>query len=128
MYNVDRFITKVKVNLDNGLYRFYCESATGKSYLCKLLKQYREAREYVAAYSYQDKVAGLPIESVFYEGVKLVMFDRCDLYDADIIDVVQKHYKDTIILLDIKNLNKKLAQIADLVFIDLGKDYITVSE
>lgn len=126
MYRLDEFDVKVHVNLDNGLYRFENQSSTGKTWLCKTLKQYRTAGAQVAGYTYADKVAGLPVRSIFYKDTKLVVVDRCTLYSEEVTEELLKHCKDTIILVDIKDLSQELAQLCDVCFIEIYPNKIVV--
>lgn len=102
MFSLDNYDVKITVNLDNGLYVFDNESASGKSRLCALLKKYRVYGEPVAGYTYADFVNGLDIGTVLRDGYKLVLIDRYDMYLNHAIDRLEAFARSSIVLVDCK--------------------------
>ena len=54
MFSLLKYSVKINVNLDNGVYVFDNESATGKSRLYSLVKKYSAYGEPVAGYTFED--------------------------------------------------------------------------
>lgn len=118
MVVIDKYSIQIKIELSNGVYIFNNESATGKTRLLKLLKQYRTVGEKVAGYTYSDKQAGLPPESCFRDNPEVVMFDRYDMYKGYADKIIEKHCRDSIILIDLK---------CDQAIVPLVDDWCTIS-
>ena len=67
MYKTDssnNYGTIIDINLENGIYIFDNQSATGKTRLCKALRDCQKYGEPVASYTYDDKLLGIPIENI----------------------------------------------------------------
>lgn len=63
MFNLN-YKPAISINLDNGVYLFDNQSATGKTRLCRLLKSCQSYNEPVAAYTYSDFTVGFEISKV----------------------------------------------------------------
>ena len=78
MFIIDRYRVKIQIKKEPGLYTFDPFSATGKSYLCRLCKQYHNYGESAAGYDYYDYLDGRPLP----ENVQLLVVDRYDLFQV----------------------------------------------
>ena len=104
MFKLDKYSVKIAINLENGIYVFDNESATGKTRLCKLLKEYQAYGEAVASYTYNDKLLGHPISEVLNPSkFKVVILDRYDLYEGDGKELINECAKSMVILVDCKD-------------------------
>lgn len=104
MFEIDSYAVKIKINLENGIYVFDNESATGKTRLCKLLKEYQAYGEAVASYTYNDKLLGRSISEIFIpDKYKVILLDRYDLYEGEGRELINECAKNTIILVDCKD-------------------------
>lgn len=125
MYKNNEYRPNINIDLDNGIYVFESESATGKTYLCKHLKKLRAYGEPVASFTYNDILLGNSIESVF-KNCKLVVLDRYDLYKEVGHDLMRMYKDKAIILIDCK-LGFIEGIDSETCFIDLTKNNIEVS-
>lgn len=104
MYRLDKYAIKIVIDLENGIYVFDNESATGKTRLCKLLREYQAYGENVASYTYNDKLLGMSVDEILIpEKYKVVLLDRYDLYEGDGKELINKYAKEMIILVDCKD-------------------------
>lgn len=104
MYRLDSYSVEIIINLENGIYVFDNESATGKTRLCKLFKEYQAYGEAIASYTYNDKLLGYPISKVLIPNkYKVILLDRYDLYEGDGKEFINKCANNTIILIDCKD-------------------------
>lgn len=127
MYELTGYDVDLSINLDNGIYVFYGESATGKTRLAKLLRAYGNAGEPVNSYTYADKQTGLPISTVLIPGkYRVIMIDRYDMYRGDGIDLMHECAKDTIILVDCKK-DSLFTSITDWCSINMAERRIEVA-
>lgn len=83
-----------------GIYRLKKQSSTGKTYLCKTLKQCRMMNIPVDGYDYYDYFTGRSFASLLDKGLKLVMVDRFDMYNGKIEPYLSELAKDCIVLID----------------------------
>ena len=134
MLKIDRYRVKIYIDLDNGLYIFPDEAATGKTRCGKLLGTYG-MYGYKTKYltyvhnsdEYREEIMGL--RENYYE---VIMLDRCDMsYDVfnddEVIEKLTRLSKSCIVLADCKG-KCKLFEIADLCFIDMAKEEISISQ
>ena len=134
MYKIDKYQVKVYINLDDGLYIFPDESATGKTRLGTLLESYGYFgnRTIYLTYKtggkeYRDEILGL--KQGYY---RVIMLDRCDMCydvfnDTAVINKLKELSKESVILADCKG-QCKLFDVADTCFIDMAKEEISVSQ
>ena len=116
----------IKINLPNGVYDFRAKSATGKTRLAKLLKDYAADGEPVMSYSYNDKVNGVPFDSVVHPGKqKLLVLDRYDLYNGEFKEQIEEFAKTGVVLIDIKG---PTSIDSELCYIEMTEDCIEVTE
>lgn len=100
----------VDVRLDNDVYQFDCESATGKTRLYNVIKTYQRAGYNVAAYSYTDLQDGLSFEDVINRvQPSLFMIDRYDMFSNMYHKEIEELSKRCIVLID----SKKILQFGD---------------
>lgn len=98
------FVT-VNINLENGIYQFCCESATGKTRLYDIIKLYQRARYNVIAYSYTDLQDGLCLGEVINRiHSKLLLIDRYGMFDDMYHENILKVSENCIVLIDSKNV------------------------
>lgn len=126
MLVINNYTTELEFNLSNGVYTFSNESATGKTWLSKLMDEYRAFGEPVASYTYNDKLKGIPIQTVLNPlKFKVVLLDRYDLYLGDGYDIINTCCKDCVILVDCKS-NYKVNPIEGLCEINIEPNKIKV--
>lgn len=107
MFIIDKYSPVVYVDLNNGVYKFDCYSATGKTRLYELLKEYNRAGESVVAYSYNDWVLGLDLKSVLSRfKPKLIIVDRYDMFNTEYHQELESAGKESIVLIDSKEMLK----------------------
>lgn len=71
----------VSVDLTNGVYVFFPDSGSGKSYLASVFRDLSSGRLRVASYTYTDHALNIPIELVLDNSkFDIVVIDRYDLY------------------------------------------------
>lgn len=103
MYKNDKFQPMIEINLENGIYIFDNESATGKTRLCKVLKTYQIYGEPVASFTYHDILLGNQVEKILIPNkYKVILLDRYDLYGVGPTDLFDKCAENSIILIDCK--------------------------
>lgn len=127
MFKLDRYIRKIDIQLDNGIYVYNYLDNVGKTYLAKLLHQYRAIGEPVASYTYTDFCVEIKPESVLIPGkYKVIAIDRYDMFHSREIDeLMYKCAMDTIILVDCKDpRNRPLYD--DIVTIEIEEEWIRV--
>lgn len=106
MYELNDYRVNIRVNLVPGFYGLQENSATGKTYLAHLLKNYRTSGAPVGSYNYSDFVSGVKIGSVLNRDLKLFMLDRLDMYylkfSKEDIEVLKGVLDTTIVIADLK--------------------------
>lgn len=104
MYRVDGYNIKLIFSLENGVYIFDNESATGKTRLCGLMKKYQSYGEPVASYTYSDLNLGIPIESILVpDKYRVIMLDRYDMYEGAGAEKILECAETSIVLIDCKH-------------------------
>ena len=102
---IDKQMSSRRIHIDlisNGLYVLDNESATGKTYLAKLLSALDVA--FSITYNEVQSILDANIEEAFSGKYKIVMFDRFDLYcTQELYDKCVKYSEDMVILLDLKD-------------------------
>lgn len=104
MYKLGLVNPEVIIDLENGVYEFMENSATGKTYLLNMLKM-ASVKEPVIGYTYSDHLDG----SVLMERClrsKVIMFDRYDMYAGCYKDIILACKDNSIILLDNKTYDR----------------------
>lgn len=118
---------KININLENGLWNLDLDSATGKTRLLKVLKDFEDYGEPVVGYTYNDYLAN-KFDLRQYLDIKqpkVIMFDRYDKYSQAYGDVLEKWRDKAIVLVDSKS-DFNLPQIDDLTTISMRPDSIEV--
>lgn len=127
MYVMDKYTPIVNIELENGIYVFDSESATGKTRLCKLLKNWKAYGEPVDAYTYNDFLKGYALNSVLTPNNKVILLDRYDLYKNEGHELINMCASKSVVLIDCKT--PFLGGIDDKTcFIDMTEDKIEVTE
>lgn len=127
VFKLDRYIRKIDIQLDNGIYVYNYLDSVGKTYLAKLLHQYRAIGEPVVSYTYTDFCVEIKPESVLIPGkYKVIAIDRYDMFHSREIDeLMYKFARGTIILVDCKDdMNRPIYD--GIVSIELEKEWIRV--
>ena len=95
----------ININLENGIYQFYCESATGKTRLYDAIKSYQYEGYNVTAYSYFNLQDGLDLEEVINRThPQLLLIDRYDMFNDMYHEAILKVSKNCIVLIDSKDV------------------------
>ena len=104
MYVNDGYSTKIDIQLDNGLYEFSDESATGKTRLYKALRDMQRYGEPVLGYSYNDLQYGTDLKSLLAQNkdIKVLLIDRYDMFYEEYAEEVIKYSKNCIVMIDCK--------------------------
>lgn len=125
MFRIDKGKVKVIINLDNGVYYFDEESATGKTRLAKVFRGYTQDYP-VASYSYDDLALKIPFDTLVKPGEqKVLVIDRYDIYKGTLTEQIKEFAKTGIVLIDCKgNPGVK----CNLCFIEMTADTIEVHE
>ena len=105
MFKIIEYKPEVIINLENGLYQFDSETATGKTRLCELLREYNRAGLPVVAYSYTDWSLGLDLISVVNKfKPKVLMIDRYDMFIGEYSDFLESIQDEIIVMIDCKDM------------------------
>lgn len=127
MYKNDRYRTKINIALNNGIYLFSHESATGKTRLAKELLKLQAYGEPVASYTYNDKLLGRKLEDLLIpHKYKVIMLDRYDMYEGDGAELINQCRDNTVILIDCKEGFQVTNEDEDC-FIEMRPDWIGVT-
>ena len=103
MYKNNRYDVEINIDLENGIYVFDEKSATGKTSLCKELKELRKLGEPVIGYTYGDDKLGINLVDITSKiKPKVLMLDRYDMYNGTFNNKFTEWAKDTIVLIDCK--------------------------
>lgn len=103
MYKNEDYNVKIYINLENGVYNFTGLSATGKTRLCKLLRNIEVQDKNVIGYTFEDKSLGIDLENQINElNPKVIMLDRFDLYKNEFTNKLSNWGKSSIVLVDCK--------------------------
>lgn len=128
MYINDKYAVTIRIELGEGVYIFNKKSATGKTRLAKELKEIQIYDKDVSSYTYNDKLLGISMESIFNGNKKVILLDRYDMYNGDGADLIDKYAKSCIILIDCKDSNgPRIDTDYELCFIDMSSDCIEVT-
>lgn len=125
MYKNSLYRPNINVELDNGIYIFDSESATGKTYLCKQLKKLRAYGESVISITYNNILTGFKLDDM-QEQYKVIMLDRYDLYRNIGHKLLERFKNKSIILIDCK-LGYIEGLDSEICFIELTNNSIEVS-
>lgn len=114
------------INLSsNGLYVLDNESASGKTYLAKLLSALDNA--FSVTYNEVESILNASITEAFSGKYELIMFDRFDMYcTQELYDECVLHSRDMIILLDLKNYFEYCGVVPRPAQVILENEVITV--
>lgn len=128
MYSNTKYKVVIDIELENGIYIFDDNSATGKTRLCKELRDFQKLGEPVIGYTYGDDKLGINLEDVFAKiNPKVLLLDRYDMYNGMFSENIQAWSKHTIILLDCK-CNLKINCDTDWCTIEMTSNRIEVRQ
>ena len=126
MIEFTNYRKRIKIDLEPGIWVFDTQSATGKTYLCKCLKDLELLGEQVCSYTYDDVLLGKDLHSALSCGkYKVIMLDRYDMYSSVEHEAICECAKDAIVLIDCKrgfrgSMNDRMC------FITISDDMIEV--
>lgn len=128
MFTCSNGTVNIEINLDNGIHTLSSDSATGKTRLFNLLREQETYRNQpIGTYTYEDKLRGIPIESVLISGKhKLIMLDRYDMYEGDGASLIRKCAKTSIVLIVCKG-RFTVSDEDEWCDIEMTADHIEVS-
>lgn len=128
MVELNELRTKIKIDLDPGIWLFENQSATGKTRLRKELRLHQQNGERVSAYSYEDYQIGIEIEKFLdAEKFDVIMLDRYDMYNGVGAEKIRECAKKSIVLIDCKR-TPKIGGLCDFAEINMTADRIEVVE
>lgn len=108
---------QVSINLEDGVYRLPFESAAGKTYLFKQLRDLRTLGYPVIGYTYEYETALSDIYGLVYPGKqKVFMLDRYDLYSGKYLDLISEFAQSGIVLIDCKDCEFNAGKLCRLEF------------
>ena len=116
---------EIDIELNPGIYVFDNESATGKTFLYKMLTGLHSHPE-VLCVTYDTVDLITDFEGLLNKRqVKLVLLDRYDMYAGRFDDVILKYKDDIVFILDYKN-GYTLNKYAKICYIELTRDRLEV--
>lgn len=130
MYRSDELRIKIEINLENGLYAFDGESATGKTRLFRCLRDLQFMGDKILTYTYSDKLNGISLADKLKEKAsesKVIMLDRYDMYLNEEALELLKYSEDRIILVDCK-LIEEMQVVGRWCTIEMTESSIVVKE
>lgn len=128
MYSNHNYRINIDIYLENGVYVFHKQSATGKTRLAKELRDLQAYDRDVASYTYNDKLLGVDISSCFQQQYKVILLDRYDMYNGDGADLIKAYEDKAIILLDCKDMRgPQIACDYEICFVDMTDTRIEVT-
>ena len=98
-------------NKPNGIYQLGDESGTGKTRLCNLLIDYRTIGKPVVGYSYRDYIRKQQLSDYINDGLKMIVIDRYDMYNGEMVADIIKLSEECIVLIDCKSIPKIPARL-----------------
>lgn len=125
MYVNAEYNPTVNINLENGIYTFDAESATGKTRLCKHLKTLNAYGEPVDSFTYNDLLRGDTLNNVLNSKNKVIMLDRYDLYKNEGHELINQCAENSIILIDCKSAFPGSSDSQDC-FIEMAENSLEV--
>ena len=126
MYMNTEYNPNVIINLNNGIYIFDNEPATGKTRLCKHLKKLKAYGEPVDSFTYNDLLRGDKLDTVLIPDNKVILLDRYDMYRNDGHDLINECAKDSIILIAC-NTPFIGSLYSEICYIEMTEDSIEVT-
>lgn len=116
----------VRINLNPGIYRFGNESASGKTYMYKLLTSLSNRKDILGVSASNYHVFKNSIEELINNfNVQLVIFDRYDMYSEYFEDVMLKYSSEIVFLIDCKR-SCSIRRNTKRCYIELYRDKIEV--
>lgn len=125
MITITNTFKKIIINLENGIYTFSNDSATGKTYLFKLLKE-RTSNTKLLCITLNDVIYEVNVKALIEKNrPTLIFFDRYDRYEGKFKEIILEQIDKAIVLLDYKHGTLFNAQAKDC-YIQLLQDRIEV--
>lgn len=127
MYENNKYSVSIRIRLENGVYVFNKQPATGKTRLAKELRDIQAYDGDAASYTYNDKLLGRTISECFSPRFKVILLDRYDMYNGDGAELIKEYADNAVILLDCKDMNgPKIDCDYDICFIEMTSSHIEV--
>ena len=129
MFFIDKYNTKIYINLENGLYIFSNQSSTGKTRLYKELKDMYTYGEDVLAYSYSDLLYGTDLAELLKKNPdkKVLLIDRYDMFINQYRGIIAAYSKHSIVMVDCKQ-EISFTKEDGMCFIEMTDNTISVGE
>lgn len=112
----------IQIEIDRpGVYQLDGDSATGKTYLFKLLRGVNKASsmDKVITYTYDDKWLGVKLDELARgKELELVVIDRYDMFLNEYLDEINELGKEAIVLIDSKQDFDMFYNFAGVMFED----------
>ena len=109
----------VSVEIGQGVYVFFPESGTGKSYLAWIFNILCAGGDRVASFTYADFVRGFPVETVLDNAkYDIVVLDRYDMYYGAGIESIVRFGKEGTVLVDCKQKPPFPCKVCSTVYYD----------
>lgn len=127
MYVIDKYNPIINIELENGIYEFCSESGTGKTRLCRILKELQKLGEPVIGYTYGDDILGIDLKDLVSKvNPKVILLDRYHMYNGTFSKEIIEWSKNTIILIDCKSI-LDINYDTDLCIIEMLSNRINVT-
>ncbi len=125
MYKTNEYYVSVNIQLENGVYTLPNESAIGKTYLAKVLREYSNIGEPVLSLTYYDFNDGVDLR--YYtskKDYKVLLLDRFDMYNDKFEDIIFELGRHMIVLLDSKLVPEFTAEHCN----NIGSTYLSFDQ
>lgn len=103
---------------------FDSDSATGKTFLVKMIKSLSDPK--LVGISYSDIVLGIQIEEIIKRKPQLLIFDRFDMYDECCTVFEKLRGQEIIVIADYKT-QRKFWDFDDTCWVELKSDSLEVA-
>lgn len=128
MYQNNRYQVEINVKLETGVYEFNDESATGKTRLCKVLREMQLIGEPVIGYTYDDYQLQVDLTQLVKKiHPQVILLDRYDMYNGAYDREIVEWSQYTIVLVDCKG-RLLISKPSRICYIEMTKDNIEVEE
>lgn len=126
MTELNGYRIKIKIDLTPGIWVFDSEQSTGKTYLCKQLKELETLGEPVGGFTYEDIRLGQSlVEFLKNPKYDVVMLDRYDMYPNTAHKEIREASESKVVLIDCKQGFTGSAN-DNICYINLTSDCIEV--
>lgn len=126
MIEFTEYRTHITIDLEPGIWVFDNESTTGKSRLCKCLRDLELLGQPACGYSYEDMLLGRDLHNILTCGkYRVIMLDRYDMYpDAEHAEICECAKNTVVLLVCMRGF--KGSNTDEVCFIDMSESSIKV--